>query len=406
MLVCASINHRTAPFDYLERLSAAAPTVLTGLHGRADVDGAIVLSTCNRFEVYLDSALEDVIPVVAEAAGVEAEPLRVHARVFQEHDVPRHLFSVASGLESVVVGEGEIAGQVGRALSAAQHAGSTSSPLERLFQAAAKTSRGVRTGTAISVAGRSLVHLALELAASRFADWSDLNVLLVGTGRYAAATVAALRMRGVTRMTVYSPTGRGPAFATSHGLRAASDLPAEVADADLIVTCTTVDGYALAAQHFGAARRTLVIDLGLPRNVNPDVATVDGIELLDLETVSLHAPLEELNSTSDAHEMVSSAATAFAAEQAVAPAVVALRKHVLDTLAEELGRRPASPETESALRHFAGVLLHGPSVRARELAIDGRSDEFAEALDALFDIRVPSRDDRSVDPAAATGEFR
>lgn len=388
MLLCVSVSHRNADFEYLEELSVSAPAALSSLRERAGVDGAIVLSTCNRFEVYLDSELRDVVPVVADAAGLDAESLREHARVFQGEDVAQHLFSVASGLESVVVGEEEISGQVGRALSAARDSGAASSPLESLFQAAAKTSRGVKTRTGLSAAGRSLVRLALELAASRFGDWSDLNVLLVGTGRYAATTVAALRERGASSIAVFSPTGREASFAASHGLRAAGDLRTEIAGADLVVTCTLHEGYVIAAGDLGGGHRSLVIDLGLPRNVNPNVTTVDGVELLDLETIGLHAPLEELSSTQDAREIVGAAASAFAAEATIAPAVIALREHVLSVLAAELGRRRVSPETEAALRHFAGVLLHGPSVRARELAVDGRSDEFALALDALFDIRL------------------
>ncbi|GAA3729044.1 glutamyl-tRNA reductase [Leifsonia bigeumensis] len=388
MLLCVSVSHRNAEFEYLEQLAGSASAALSGLGGRSDVDGAIVLSTCNRFEVYLDSELRDAIPIIAETAGVDARALREHASVFHGEDAARHLFSVASGLESVVVGEEEISGQVGRALSAARSSGAASSSLERLFQAAAKTSRGVKTRTELSTAGRSLVRLALDLAASRFADWSDLTVLLVGTGRYAATTVAALRERGASRIVVFSVTGRETSFAVSHGLRAAGDLRTELAAADLVVTCTSHEGYVVAAEDLEGTHRTLVIDLGLPRNVDPNVTTVDGVDLLDLETISLHAPLAELSSTQDAREIVGSAASAFAAGAAIAPAVVALREHVLAVLAAELERRPASSETEAALRHFAGVLLHGPSVRARELAVEGRSDDVALALDALFDIRL------------------
>lgn len=377
----------------------SASAALSGLGARADIDGAIVLSTCNRFEVYLDSELRDVVPAVAEAAGLDVEPLREHASVFQGEDAARHLFSVASGLESVVVGEEEISGQVGRALRAARSSGGASSSLERLFQAAAKTSRGVKANTSLGAAGRSLVRLALELTASRFGDWSGMRVLLVGTGRYAATAVAALRERGATSITVFSPTGRETAFAASHGLRAAGDLRAELADADLVVTCTSHEPYVIAAVDLDGTHRTFIIDLGLPRNVNPDVTAVAGVELLDLETISLHAPLEELSSTQDARDIVGAAASAFAVEAAIAPAVIALREHVLAVLSAELERRRASTETEAALRHFVGVLLHAPSVRARELAVSGRSEKFLAALDALFDIRLDAEQ-----PAADAAE--
>jgi glutamyl-tRNA reductase len=141
--------------------------------------------------------------------------------------------------------------------------------------------------------------------------------------------------------------------------------------------------------------RQLIIDLGLPRNVDPDVATVPGVELLDLETIRIHAPLEELNATSDARSLVGKAARKFSAvaeEQSLAPAVVALRSHVFDILDAEIERAHArgdsSPETEAALRHLAGVLLHTPMVRSRELARAGEQQAYLDGLDALFGLTV------------------
>ncbi|MEO7146560.1 MAG: glutamyl-tRNA reductase [Terrimesophilobacter sp.] len=388
MLRCVSVNYRNAGFDFLERLSVNSDAVAEGLGAHPDVTGAIVLSTCNRFEVYVDSPLSEVLSVVASAAGVQESSLRDRASVFSDDTVAQHLFSVAAGLESVVVGEEEISGQVAKALSAARARGGTSSSLERLFQSAAKTSRSVKTGTALSVAGRSLARLALELTESRFADWAAVRVVLVGTGQYAATTVAALRERGAQQISVFSPTGRGAAFATGHGVRHSLDLSADLADADLVITCTVIESFVISAADLHGSRRRLIVDLGLPRNVNPDVATVEGVELLDLETISLHAPLEELTSVNDARQIVGVAASAFAAEQSVRPAVVALREHVLGILDAELHRRNASAETEAALRHFAGVLLHGPSVHARELAVEGRSEEFVAGIGALFGLQA------------------
>jgi glutamyl-tRNA reductase len=138
-----------------------------------------------------------------------------------------------------------------------------------------------------------------------------------------------------------------------------------------------------------------VIDLGLPRNVHPDVATVPGTELLDLETISLHAPLEELTATTDARALVSTAASEFAAttaEQRLTPSVVALRTHVFGLLEAEIGRVRARGDDdgriEAALRHLTGVLLHTPSVRARELARAGDGQSFSDAVTALFGVEV------------------
>ncbi|WAC67445.1 hypothetical protein OVA14_04750 [Agrococcus sp. SL85] len=139
----------------------------------------------------------------------------------------------------------------------------------------------------------------------------------------------------------------------------------------------------------------VIVDMGLPRNVDPDVREVHGIELLDLETIRLHAPLEHLTATDDAREIVRKAARRFergTEERRVAPAITALRQHVEEALEAELSRvakRGTEEErkvAEQALRHFAGVLLHKPTVRARELAADGRHDDFLAAVDALFGI--------------------
>jgi len=298
---------------------------------------------------------------------------------------------VTSGLESVVIGEDEIAGQVSRALDRARTDGTTSRDLERLFQRATHTSRGVKNHTAIGGRDRSLVRLALELASSRVGDWADARVLVVGTGRYAATTVAALRDRGATDLRVFSRTGRGPAFALKHGMVDSTDF-----DVDVVIACTA--NTVLGPELFVGTARRLVIDLGLPRNIDPAVAAIPGIEMLDLETISLHAPLDELSAHEDARAIVRSAAAGFTAEAEAEPSIVALRAHVFELLDAEISRaraRGAGDETEAALRHLAGVLLHGPSVRARELASEGRAEEFAAGLEAVYGIRPVEREQRT-----------
>lgn len=418
MLLCLSANHRNASFEFLEKLSIGAPQAAGILVNDGDsVSGAVVLATCNRFEAYLDIdeplaaaaavAVDNAVRVISSASGIDPAALRDTLSVLRGDAVTEHLFSVSSGLESVIIGEDEISGQVRRALEQARAAGTTSSALERLFQKAANTSREVKTHTAIGGAGRSLVRLGLELASSRIADWSASRVLIVGTGQYAATTVAALRDRGAVDITVYSPSGRAARFALRLGLTASIDLVAALAAADVVITCTTTEAPVVAAEHLSPSsggQRRIVIDLGLPRNVNPDVATVLGTELLDLETISLHAPLEELTATTDARALVSTAASEFAAataEQQLTPSVVALRTHVFGLLEAEIERARARGDhdgrIEAALRHLTGVLLHTPSVRARELARVGEAQSFSDAVTALFGVDasagVPAADD-------------
>ena len=501
MLICLTANHKNASFDLLERLAVDPGTIAQRITSHDDrLAGAVVVATCNRFEAYIDvdepadgfeqRALEATVDAIRRSTDLESDDLTGTLDMHVGRGAAEHLFAVASGLESVVVGEGEIAGQVRRALERARAAGTTSSDLERAFQRASQTSRGVKNSTPIGRAGRSLVRLALDLAESRVEDWSAVRVLLVGTGAYAGASLAAIADRGATDVGVYSPSGRGERFAARHGIRLVeqADFAREAAIAGLVVTCTTASGSVLdagilergrrevgAAHPHGAtaapataavtivdentdttiaavtieaagidtagidsagidtgtidtgarhaapsgdpfsedcpvdAGRQLVIDLGLPRNVDPSVASVHGVELLDLETIRIHAPLEELQATDDARRIVSRAAekyTTVSDEITLTPAVIALRQHVFGILDAEIDRARSRGDddgrTEQALRHLAGVLLHTPMVRARDAAHAGDHARYVDALDALFGIDASvSLDAATPAPAAA-----
>lgn len=419
MLLCLTASHKTASFEMLERLSRTPDDLAPNLLNMADcVQGAVVVSTCNRFEAYVEIdepvtaggaiGVEAIVEAIEQSSGIPAAELDGTYAVHSGRRVAEHLFAVASGLESVVPGEGEIAGQVRRALTSAREGGTTSPELERLFQRASQAQRKVKNVTALGRAGRSLVRLALELADSRIADWSAERILLVGTGAYAAVTLATLRERGAVNISVYSPSDRAAAFATKHGLTAvpADDYARVASRSSLLITCTNAaDEYILSTHHLQAPtgpvpagcpmgqHSQLVIDLGMPRNVDPEVAGLEGVALLDLETIRLHAPLEELQATDAALSVVREAADTFNVvgdRQSVTPAVVAFRSHILSLMEAEIDRARARGDedgrVEQAMRHLAGVLTHTPTVRAHELAADGRSAEFVAALETLYGI--------------------
>ncbi|QTX03436.1 glutamyl-tRNA reductase [Agromyces archimandritae] len=440
MLICLTASHQNAGFDMLEKLQAASGGAARGILDRHPAfDGAVVVATCNRFEAYLDlpapegaspvPAVHAAIGVVGDAAGLTPDELRATFGFQHGNAVAEHLFSVAAGLESVVVGEGEIAGQVRRSLEAARAEGTTSPELERLFQRASQTSRRVKNETALGGEGRSLVRLALDLAESRIDDWAAVRVLLVGTGRFAGASLAALRERGVTDVRVYSPSGRGAKFAASHELPAVArgDYAAEAAAAELIVACSTVDRFVVDAALLetgraagihsglhavgeGVADRRLLLDLGLPRNIDPAVADLPGVELLDLETIKVHAPLGDFDQADAARQIVHRAARTFgevAEELDLAPALVALRSHVFDILDAEIDRarsRGDDGTAEAALRHMAGVLLHTPMARSREYVRRGEARAWVEGLEALFGVRADAAGDRPADAAASEAD--
>lgn len=417
-------SHKTASFELLERLSRTPDDVASTVVELAPcVQGAVVLATCNRFEAYVELdepvtaagaiGVEAVLEAVESATGVTASELDGAYAVLSGRRVAEHLFSVASGLESVVSGEGEIAGQVRRALKSARKDGTTSPELERLFQRASQAQRKVKNVTALGRAGRSLVRLALELADSRIIDWSAERVLLVGTGAYAAVTLATLRERGAENISVYSPSGRAEIFAAKHGIRPVSeaDYARTAARSSLLITCTTATEPVLGLEQLqrpvamasagcpAGQHSQLVVDLGMPRNVDPAIASLEGVALLDLETIRLHAPLEELQATDAARNVVREAADTFhvvGSRQSVTPSVVALRSHIFGLLDAEIARARARGDedgkVEQALRHLAGVLLHTPTTRAHELAATGRADEFAAALAALYGIEPEQGD--------------
>jgi glutamyl-tRNA reductase len=413
VLVCVTADFRSAGFELLEQLM----TVPTGVPARLiaarhELSGAVVLATCNRFEAYLDVApgavdvaVADLIDAVATESGVAVDRLESVLSVRSSEDVPAHLFAVASGLESLVVGEGEIAGQVSRSLESARAAGTTTTDLERLFQRAARASSGVKNRTRLSTAGRSVVRLALELAESRIPAWSGVHVLLIGTGQYAGATLAALRDRGVGTVHVYSPSNRAERFARREGVVAvpAGGLDAALAEADLVIACSVAPVPLVGAADLTRAiatrpGRRMIIDLGLPRNVAPDAVGVPDVELLDLETIGVHAPLPELRATDEAMALIGAAVDEFkaaASADAVTPAIIAFRTHVLDLVEGEIerlrSRGETSEATERAMRHVASVLVHGPTVRAKELAAEGSADVFAAAVETVFGVHPQAR---------------
>lgn len=426
-------SHRDLDLDVLERLSAGAHSVgrTVAASGRAPT-GAVVLATCNRFEVYLEldrpedapAAVAATTDVIAHASSIPARDVAANLRVLAGPDVPVHLFAVASGLESMVVGEREITGQVRRALATARSEGTTSSGLERLFQTASRASRDVGTRTGLGAAGRSVVGVALDLAEPSLPAWPSVRVLLVGTGSYAGASLAALRRRGCHDVRVFSPSGRAATFAASRGVTPVHDggLAAAIGMSDLVIACSGTVGRVLDAELVGrtwasTGHPQVIVDLALRNDVDPAVSTLPGVALINLDTIRRHAPEEHSAPVELAHSLVASAARDFEAEaraRELEAAVVVERRRVLGELEAEAGRiregadrsdddasRAASatpPVTHDAahherlvrsLRRRTRALLHLPTVRARTAARAGDDRAYRAALAELAAIPAP-----------------
>lgn len=391
-----SIQHDRQGLSEVERISERIDCVAERLLAYEGVSGAIVLSTCNRVEVLLHTDADVPNACLRSVLNRDYTPQPAWDLYLGEAALS-HVFRVAAGLDSMVVGEREIAGQLKRALTAAQHAGQTSLPLSIAVEEALKTSRRIARETTLEGAGRSVVSTGLDLVA--LPDWAGTSALIVGTGSYAGAVVAALRARGVTDIAVHSASGRGEAFAASHSISHVASLAQGLAEADLVVTCR---GHGTAAISAADVQRPAVfLDLSLRRDVAADVAALPEVRLVDLATIqgSVGATIAEdtRRARKLVNEGIAEAMTKLRA-RIIDPAVVGLRETVMGLVDDEVGRLPNRPLTHDdaalALRRLATRLLHIPSTRARLAAEEGRTEEYLLAMAELYGIGSP----RQLDP--------
>lgn len=375
---------------------------MASLLSRPDINGAIALATCNRFELYLDvegfhTAVDATVAAIAQSPDTHPG-LRDAIVVYAAEGVVEHLFEVASGLDSMVVGEVEIIGQVREALAGSdEHITPT---LRRLFQHALTTSKAVISQTGLGAAGRSLASVGLDLAEARVGIWSGATALVIGTGSYARVVVADLQRRGCTAIGVFSRSGNAEQFGLSHGTSAipTDGLQAAITAADLVITCSGTGEAVLQPELFTLTGQILpVVDLSGGADVAPSLEHLPSIDLITLDRIGQLAPLEHSAALLTARELVSKAVSAFQhleGGRMASPAVTAMRAHVSRIIEQEIEATSArySPETADAvarsLRRVSGSLLHAPSVRAAELARTGDLDDYRRALHTLFGIVV------------------
>ena len=382
-----SIQHDRQGLSEVERISDDVSGLAERLREIDGVTGVVLLSTCNRVEVLLDTEA-DITSSMLRVAINERFPVPPAWDLFLGEAALGHLFRVASGLDSMVVGEREIAGQLRRALGEAHDAGRTSLALAIAVEEALKASRRVARETKLEGAGRSVVGAGLDLVD---ADWASVNMLLIGTGSYAGAVVAAARHRGVRRIVVHSASGRGTEFAASHGTELVHSVADGLASADLVVTCRGQGAIVVGVDD--VTRPATFLDLSLRRDVDPQVGQLTGIRLIDLPTIqdSLGGDIAEDTRRAQAivNEGIALALTKLRS-RIVDPAVVGLRESVMSLVDDEVARLPQRPLTLDdaalALRRLATRLLHVPSSRARLAAEQGRTDEYLHAMEELYGI--------------------
>ena len=415
-ILVVGISHRTAPVALLERVALDADGVakLTlDVAGSPHIDEVVALATCNRVELYLGverfhAALFDATELLARHTGIAVDELTAHLYVHYENRAVHHLFSVACGLDSMVVGEPQILGQLRTALRAAQDGGTAGRVLHELFQQALRVGKRAHTETGIDRAGASLVGVALDLAAPILDGLAGRSALVVGAGSMSALSAATLGRYGVREIVVASRTyARAEQLAASvDGSAVALDgLLDAMAGVDIVVTCTGAVGTVITAdlvarvQARRSERPLVVLDLALPHDVDPDVRQVPGVVVIDLARLAeVLAPAQHGDDLAAVRTIVTAETTAFAGwSQAagVTPTVVALRSRAADVVDAELtrlaGRLPdldagSREEVAQTVRRVVDKLLHAPTVRMKELATAPGGDTYAQLLRQLFDL--------------------
>ncbi|NLU84118.1 glutamyl-tRNA reductase [Rhodococcus sp. HNM0569] len=449
-VLLVGISHRTAPVPVLERVAVTdtdRPKLTDALLASEHISEAMIVSTCNRIEVYtvvdaFHGALAEVGRVLGEHSGLDMADLHKHTYVRYSEAAAEHLFAVASGLDSMVVGEQQILGQIRSAYAASDAQQAAGRALHELAQQALRVGKRVHAETGIDAAGASVVSVALDRAAGLLGgSLAGRTAVVVGAGAMGGLSVAHLTRAGIARIVVANRTRERAEHlaetARAGGLdAAATDLDAladAVASADVLVTCTGAVGavVTLADAHRALARRTLagggplvVCDLGLPRDVEPAVSRLPGVTVLDMESLQ-RDPAANAAAVDEkaARDIVATELSTYLTGQRLAevtPTVTALRRRAAEVVEAELLRLesrlpgledPERDEVARTVRRVVDKLLHAPTVRVKQLASAPGGDSYAEALRELFELTpgaiaaVSKSSDVSQDVIALTDGF-
>lgn len=419
-LLLLGSSHKTAPVALRERIAltdTGIDRLLGELASHDEIHEAVVLSTCNRTELYLvvgDAVAAEtaVVASLAHRAGLRPTELLEGVYALRNCDAARHLYRVTAGLEAMIVGEAEVQGQVKRAYERALSAGSTGPLTNKLFRAALQTGKRVRSETAVGEGRRSVASVAVDLARDALGELRDRHVVIVGAGETAELVAEALDQHGVCTLFVANRRReRAETLAARfHGATIAFDeLPAQLQRADIVIASTSsphalieADDLALVVNARGG-RPLLLIDLAVPRDVEPACAGLDGVTLVNVDdmhaVIDRHATVREVEA-GKAERIVEAEIDAFAAwlgSLEVMPTVAALRGRadeiVAAVVAENAGRWESASEhdrerVEAVARAVANRLLHEPTLRMKQ-AEGGERHARMHVLRELFGLEEP-----------------
>jgi glutamyl-tRNA reductase len=412
-LLSIGASYRTADVGTLERLAIAddaVPAVLQRLVAQPYVGEAVVLSTCNRVEVYaavsgFHGGLGDVCNVLAEHSGLSATDLAAHLYVHYDEAAVRHAFEVSSGLDSMVVGEAQILGQLRDAYHSATETDTTGRLLHELMQQALRVGKRAHAETGIDKAGQTVVTAALDVAADVLGDLAGKPALIIGAGAMGALSLATLTRAGVGPVRITNRSAeRAARLAEAYGAVAVpfAELDQALAEADLVVSATASTRPVLSRERLEKARPVVVLDLAVPRDVAPDATDVDGVTVIDIDTLAAGRRTAPAAAETAAVEQIVTAEVdhflGWLRGADIAPTVAALRTRADEVVAAELGKLMSRrseftaeqrADVSRTLHRVVQQLLHSPTVRVRQLAAEPGGDQYATLLRELFDLDVP-----------------
>ncbi|MCL4544424.1 MAG: glutamyl-tRNA reductase [Chloroflexi bacterium] len=425
-LVCAGVSYRTAPVTLRERLAFSPATqsqLLTQVatEGYPGLSELVILSTCNRVELYAtggddeleQSLLEYLLEVWSASCGVGFVDLEPHVSIHREQEAARHLMAVSCGLDSQVIGEPQILGQVAEAYELARQCGAARTLLAPLFQRAIEVGKRARTDTTIGQGTLSIGSVAAAHSQHVLGEVPEATVLVIGTGDMAQAAASALVRRSVDRLLVTNhDAAHAEEFAAALGgvVVPYTQMSGALEKADLVISAVSAPHPILqlvdirAVQERRRGRRLVIFDIALPRNVEPAVGSLEHVQLYnldDLQEVTTAHYLARQEAVPVVVSLIDSEVAAFNRERATRAAVPVIQglRSKADTLREQelawlLRRLPTLDERSTRLieefsRRLVNKLLHTPTLKLKEKSADGEMSVYASVIDELFALELP-----------------
>ena len=420
LIIVVGVNHRTAPVEIREKLSfseGAIKEALTKLNALPAIDGCVIVSTCNRTEIYaatmeLDDGLHDIWRFLSKRSGVDISEIKNYTYSHTLYDTIRHLFRVSSGLDSMILGETQILGQIKDAYELSRKQGATNRVINTLFQQALSVGKKVRSETGIDRHAVSISYAAVELAKQSMGSLEGKSVLVIGAGKMSELTVKHLVANGVSGVIVSNRSyERAMGLARQFNGQAVnfSELYKYMTVADIVISCTAASHYVVKLEKFRLVmegrpnQKIFIIDIAVPRDIDPTISNLPGVTLYDVDDLQnvVDSNLAERKLAAiAAEEIIEDKLDEFMkwlSTQFVVPTIIALKnktevikENELQKAFNRLGN--LSEHDKKVINGLAGAIvsqiLHEPVTQLKAYAVTPQGHLYTEILQNLFSLNI------------------